>query len=138
MYSRISFRELRTWYSFAESWSYSLPHQSWCSNLFGDHIQWKKERKRLLCSEIHDRWHYYGILISWNAGRIHGAVALKISKACLNGHLQNTFTEQWHHKFHVISKGDRVNGLPKSLQIAISGLAVSSVITSEDDCVNRP
>ena len=64
--------------------------------------------------------------------------------ARLYGHLQNTFTEKLHLKFHVITKGDRVNGLPKSFQFAISGftLGVSmwqhEKMYREDDLVNQP
>lgn len=37
-------------------------------------------------------------------------------------HLQSTLSEQYLFKFHIITKGDRVNGLCSSLQIAISRL----------------
>ena len=53
-------------------------------------------------------------------------------KARLHGHLYNTFTEQWLLKFNVMTKGDHVNGFPKSLHVVISGLKMCS----EDERAN--
>ena len=60
--------------------------------------------------------------VLWTFQTVSIVLPIQLVKASLHNHLLITFTEQWFLKFHIMTKGNQVNHLPKSLQTVVNGL----------------